>query len=158
MQRDVLKSLQHGHLVRCQCQIKRRREVGGGETTGRRLGVLKSALDFNAFKYRWINANDARLMAKTKEDDWDFVTKDGGVKDDSADMGNVVSQIVGMKPDGSALFAYLCRKPKAWWQEDQDAKQVELDKQLAQLRRGNDREGGAQSDYVPSSGITIQRG
>lgn len=137
---------------------ERRRKAGGGETTGRRLGVLKSALDFNAFKYRWINANDARLMAKTKEDDWDFVTKDGGVKDDSADMGNVVSQIVGMKPDGSALFAYLCRKPKAWWQEDQDAKQVELDKQLAQLRRGNDREGGTQSDYVPSSGITIQRG
>ncbi len=137
---------------------ERRRKIGAGETTGRRLGVLKSALDFNRFKYRWMNDNEARILAKTKEDDWDFVTKDGGVKDDSADMGNVVSQIVGSKPDGSVLKAYLCRKPKEWWIEDQAAKQAALDEQLAQLRRGNDRSGGAQSDYIPSSGITIQRG
>jgi hypothetical protein len=137
---------------------ERRRKTGLGELTGRRLGVLKSALDFNQFKYRWLNDNEARILAKTKEDDWDFVTKDGGVKDDSADFGNVVSQIVGSKPDGSALYAYLCRKPKSWWEEDQAAKQADLDEQLAQLRRGNDRAGGSQGDYVPASGIKIQRG
>lgn len=136
---------------------ERRRKIGTGETTGRRLGVLKSALDFNQFKYRWMNDNEARIMAKTREDDWDFVKKEG-VKEDSADMGNVVSQIVGSKPDGSVLKAYLCRKPKKWWMEDQAEKQAALDEQLAQLRRGNDRSGSAQSDYIPTTGIKIQRG
>jgi hypothetical protein len=73
-------------------------------------------------------------------------------------MGNVVSQIVGTKPDGSVLKAYLCRKPKKWWIEDQAEKQLALDEQLAQLRRGNDRSGSAQSDYIPTTGIKIQRG
>ena len=133
---------------------RRRKERGGGELTGRRLGVAKSRLDFEQFKYRWINDAPARIHAMTKEDDWDVVTNDG-VKDDSADLGSAVSQIVGTAPDGSALRAYLCRKPRRFYDEDQADKSAALDRQLEQLRRGNDRAGGSQSDYVPNSGIRV---
>ena len=135
---------------------RRRKRSDSGELTGRRLGVLKSRLDFERFKYRWINDNEARFMAKTKEDDWSLVPNDG-VKEDSADLGTAVSQIVGSKPDGSALRAYLCRKPKKWYEDDQAEKQAELDEQLSQIRRGNDRNGASQSDYIPNAGIKITR-
>lgn len=132
----------------------RRRKVGGG-IVGQRLGVSESMLDFNNFAYRWINDAPARLHAKTQSDDWDIVRNDGGVKEDNADLGNAVSYIVGTNKDGSPMRAYLCRKPKTYFDEDQTAKHAELDRQLAELRRGNDRDGQTQSDYVPTSGIRI---
>ena len=139
---------------RAEIEGQRRKQRGGGEMEGRRLGVARSRLDFNKFAYRWINDEPARLFAKTKEDDWDVVMNDG-VKDDSPNIGNAVSQVVGTKPDGSALVAYLCRKPKRYYDEDQAAKAKELDEQLQQLRRGNDRAGASQADYVPHSGIRV---
>lgn len=135
-------------------QERRRRRDGG--VIGRRLGVAESMLDFNRFAYRWLNDEPARIMAKTRQDDWDIVTQDGGaLKEDSADLGTAVSQIVGVKPDGSPKRAYLCRKPKTYFDEDQAAKQQTLDDQLAEMRRGNDRDGASQSDYVPKSGIRL---
>lgn len=135
---------------------RQRRKKRDGGVIGRRLGVNENILDFNKFVYRWINDRPGRLIAMTKSDDWDFVTNDGGVlKEDSADLGDVVSQIVGTAPDGSSLRAYLARKPKTFWEEDQAEKQAELDEQLNQLRRGNDKSGAAQSDYIPNSGIRI---
>ena len=132
----------------------RRRKRDGGELTGRRLGVAMSMLDFDNFAYRWVNDSPARIFAKTKEDDWDVVMNDS-VKDDSADIGNAVSQVVGSKADGSPLLAYLCRKPKTYFDEDQNEKSRELDAQLAAMRSGKDRAGGNQSDYVPNTGINL---
>jgi len=134
---------------------ERRRNRSG--VTGQRLGVAMAMLDFERFKYRWVNDVPARLFAMTKEDEWDIVTQDGGsVKDDTPDLGSAVSQIVGTAPDGSALRAYLCRKPIKYWREDQRMKSAELDKQLADLRRGRSRDGDANGDYVPHDGISIR--
>lgn len=136
---------------------KRRRRKGGGELTGKRLGVAKSKLDFNKFAYRWVNDNPGRIHAMTVEDDWDFVPNDN-VKDDDAGRGSAVTQVVGVSPDGSPLLAYLCRKPRTYFDEDQADKAKELDEQLAQLRRGNTRDGAKQSDYTPNVGISVGRG
>ena len=144
-------------LARSEETRERRRKPGSGEVIGRRLAVRESTLDFNSYRYRWINDHEARFMAKTREDDWDLVMNDN-VKDDNADLGNAVSQIVGTKPDGSALRAYLCRKPRKWYEDDQKEKQAELDRQLEQIRVGNDRSGGSQADYIPAGGIRITRG
>ena len=135
---------------------RRRKSRDSAELTGRRLGVNKSALDFDRFAYRWINDSMSRVRALTKEDDWDIVTQSGGVvKEDGSDMGEAVSQIVGTAPDGSALRAYLCRKPRRFYDEDQAGKKSDLDVQLENLKRGLSREGTSQSDYVPSGGIQI---
>lgn len=128
---------------------ERRRKRDGG-VIGRRLGVADENLDFENFVYRFINDSPARLFNKTKQDDWDVVSNDGDVIEDTADAGNAVSRVVGAKPDGSPLLAYLCRKPKKFYEEDAARSQAELDKQLTELRRGNDRVGGSQSDYVSS--------
>jgi len=135
---------------------RRRKQRDGGDVVGKRLAVNKSQLDFDRFVYRWINDDPARIYGKTKEDDWDIVKNNGGiVKDDSADIGDAVSQVVGSKPDGSPKVAYLCRKPVQFYDDDQWLKQADLDEQLSQLRRGMSRDGGANSDYVPSSGISL---
>lgn len=130
----------------------RRKKRGGGELTGHRLAVVSSQLDFINFAYRWINNKPGRIFAKTIEDDWEVVTNDG-LKDDGVDLGNKVSQIVGSAPDGSALLAFLCRKPKQYYDEDQADKSRELDKQLEQMRRATN--SGVQADYIPHSGIKL---
>lgn len=131
---------------------KRKRENVG--VTGTRLALNKDLLDLDRFVYRWFNDTPGRLKWKTGDDVWVFVTNDGGVKEDNADLGSVVSQIVGRNADGSALRAYLCAKPRKFWDEDQRQKHAELDAQLAELRRGNNRSGESH-DYIPTSGIRI---
>jgi len=135
--------------------VTQRRRRNGSGIIGTRMGVNESLLDFSRFSYRWINDAPARIYNKTIEDDWDMVTNDGGVKEASADLGTAVSHVVGANKDGSPLRAYLCRKPKTYFDEDQAAKVAELDRQLNELRRGNAPDGSPQSDYVPHSGIRI---
>lgn len=135
-------------------QGARRRKMVDAGVAGQRLGVNRSMLNFDKFAYRWINDTPARMHSKTKEDDWDVVMNEG-VKEDSADLGKAVRQVVGTHKDGSPMYAYLCRKPKSYFDEDQKAKHAELDRQLAELRRGNDASGAQQSDYVPASGISL---
>lgn len=135
---------------------ERRRKRGGGYLYGRRMGVNPDLIDFNSYAYRWINDEPGRLVAMTQHDDWDFVPNNGGeMKEDATDLGDAVSQVVGTLPDGSPKRAYLCRKPKKYYEEDQAEKQAELDAQLEQLRRGADRDGALQADYVPQGGISL---
>jgi hypothetical protein len=137
-------------------RARRRKRADDGEVIGKRLGVRKSALDLRNFAYRWVNDNPARIQAMTQEDDWDLVSNDGDeVKEDTATAGSAVTQVVGTHPDGSPKLAYLCRKPKTYFEEDQKERQAELDKQLAELRRGATRNGELQSDYIPSTGISV---
>lgn len=133
---------------------RRKRESQG--VSGRRLGVNEGHLDFSTYKYRWINDDPARIQRLTQYDDWNVCTQNGGeLKEDATDLGNAVSVVVGTHADGSPKRAYLARKLKSFWEEDQREKQRELDEQLNQLRRGLDREGASQADYVPTSGISI---
>ena len=131
---------------------RRRRE--GGTVHGKRLGVSEDRLDFARFKYRWINDNPDRIRAMTEFDDWDIV-KEGGsvVKADKADLGDAVSQVVGSNADGSKKLAYLCRKLKSHYEDDQKGKSAELDRQLKDMRAGNDRSGSKQGDYNVASSI-----
>lgn len=135
---------------------RRRRATGAINQTLGRLGVNPDLLDHDKYAYRFINEEqNGRLFMKTHHDDWDVVMNDGEVKEDNTDLGNAVSIVVGTHKDGSPKRAYLCRKLKTYFDEDQAEKQQVLDEQLEQLRRGNDRHGGAQSDYVPNSGIRM---
>lgn len=131
----------------------RRRKTGPG-VTGQRLGVLESRLDRKKYAYRWINDDETRLHAKTVEDDWDIITNDGEVAS-STDLGSAVSQVVGTHPDGRPKRAYLCRKPRGYFDDDQRTKVREVDEITAHLRRGNDRKGGVQADYVRPGDISI---
>lgn len=134
---------------------EQRRRKSRDSVVGQRLGVNESSLDFSRYAYRWINDKPARLFAKTKEDDWDVVHQDGSEVKEESDLGSAVSQVVGTNPDGSPMRAYLCRKRRDWYEADQEEKTRELQQQLSELRRGNDRSGASQSDYVPHEGIRV---
>lgn len=142
----------HGRPRKEETQRRRKDRLG---VIGNKLAVNESLLNFSEFTYRWVNDTPARIFAKTKEDDWDIVHQDGTEVKDGADLGSAVSQVVGSKKDGSPLVAYLCRKPVAWHEADQAEKMRDLDTQLAELRRGNSRDGAKQADYVPAEGIRI---
>lgn len=145
-----------GRVSRAEEQLPERRKRTEIDMTGKRLAVRSELLDFDKYKYRWINDSDVRLFRLTKQDDWDVVTQDGEtLKSDNADLGAAVSIPVGTKPDGSAMRAYLCRKLRRFYDDDQKMKQTELDEQLKRLRLANDKGGDSQGDYVPSGGIRI---
>lgn len=124
-------------------------------TTGKRLAVPTHLLDHEKYVYRFFNDSDTRLMQMTQHDDWDIMANDGGIA--STDLGNAITRPVGVRPDGSPMKAYLCRKLRKFYEEDQKMKQTDLDEQLARLRQGNDADGGSQGDYIPSGGIRIAR-
>lgn len=145
-----------GRQSRADEQLPERRKRTDTDMTGKRLAVRQDLLDFDKFKYRWINDSDVRLFRLTKQDDWEVMTQGGeALKPDSTDMGAAVSIPVGTKPDGSPMKAYLCRKLRRFYDDDQKMKQTELDEQLKRLRLGNDKGGESQGDYVPSGGIRI---
>lgn len=134
-------------------QSERRRRTFAVQGRGR-LGVDPALLDFHTYVYRWLNDEPGRLVMKTKHDDWTTVPN-AGEKEDSTDLGTMISIVVGTLPDGSPKRAYLCRKLKTYFDDDAAAAQAVLDKQLADLRRGLTRAGESQSDYVPTSGIRM---
>lgn len=155
MQPNTTEHETRGRSRKEETQERRRRRQGGGYVHGKRLGVNDEMLDFNRFKYRWLNDEPGRIFAKTKHDDWDIVTNKGGVvKEDSDDLGDAVSHIVGTHPNGDAKRAYLVRKPKKYYEEDHKAKMAELDEQLSQMRQGLSKDGASQSDYVRESRIS----
>ena len=147
-----------GRASRAEEQLPERRKRADATTIGKRMAVDTSLLDFDKFKYRYINDAPARLFQMTKQDDWDIVDTAGQtLKTDNADLGSAVSVVVGSKPDGSPMRSYLFRKLRQFYEDDQKMKQTDLDEQLAQLRRGNTAAGEGQGDYVPSGGIRIAR-
>lgn len=132
-----------------------RRRKKAAETTGGRLGVNPALLDHDKYAYRFFNDDPGRIVSKTRMDDWDLIPNEGE-KEDSTDLGSMVSVIVGAKPDGSPKRAFLARKLKTFYEQDKAEGQKALDKQLAELKRGKARDGSSQSDYVPNSGISME--
>lgn len=121
-----------------------------------KLSVDESMLDHSTYVYRWLNdEQNGRIYSKTKMDDWDLVPN-AGVKEDSTDLGDMVSVPVGTHENGTPKRAYLARKLKTYYDDDRAEAQRELDRQLAEMRRGNDRDGAPLSDYIPRSGIRIE--
>lgn len=140
-------------VERQDAEQERRRKRGGVQN--KRIGYNLSQLDVNNYKYRVINDDPGRMYALTKEDDYAVVHQDGSDITDQSEMGSAVCWEVGKHPNGSPKMAYLCRKKIEWYKADQEEKTREIERQIAEMRRGNDRNGASQSDYVPSTGIRI---
>lgn len=95
--------------------VRRRR----GDFVRRHLTVDEALLDRENYVYRWIKGDDARLFQLTRQDDWNLVTQDGAeLKENSTDLGAVVSIVAGTRKDGSAERLYLARKPRRYAEDD----------------------------------------
>lgn len=132
-----------------------RRRRDDMETFGKRLAVRIPPEMMKRFRFRWVNSEESRLMTLYNRD-WDIVKPDMGVvKEDHSDLGEAISIVVGRNVDGSPLRAYLCRKPRQYYDEDVKKHQTELDNQMRELRRGNSKAGEPLGDYTVPGGISI---
>jgi hypothetical protein len=121
------------------------------------LGVPRLKLqaeDRPGYQRRWLNDKGTRIDDALKAG-YQFVTVDG--KEDSSDVGNRISRLVGVQEGGQPMRAYLMEIPETWYREDQAAKQAQIDKIDSQIRRGepDGQKVGADGRYVPSPGIKI---
>lgn len=141
-------------------KTERRRQRGDNIVKGQKLTVSESYLDRTNYEYRWINDNGGRIDQMTKDDDWDLVpdpSKAG--KPDSDDVGSMISKVVGRSDIGIPMRAYLARKPKGFYEEDQRDKRESIDKTMAAIKSGTPQTEAqplGQHGYVPNGPGAIQ--
>jgi len=138
-------------------KTRRRRREGMGDERNYRLHVPESMKDPN-FVYRWVNDRAGRVRQMTVEDDWDVVdtSKLGGDPNPAANIaeGSVINRI-GDKYTGERTV--LIRKPKDYFEEDQEVKENRRKQIEAAMRRkapdSLDGLGAADNAYVPNGGV-----
>jgi hypothetical protein len=142
-------------------KTERRRQRGNTVLPGLKLGVREELLDRKNFNYRWINDNGGRIEDLTVADDYDLVRDPKKeIKDDNGNEGALISKVVGTTENNQPIRAFLARKPKPLYDEDQRDKRAVLDRQMADIKRGKPSEASAIGDntYVPQGGININEG
>ncbi len=119
----------------------RRRRSDSFDGLDYRLDVPDEAKDSN-YVYRWINDEPGRLFQLTEQDDYDFVYDEGIRSEGSGahkntDGGTRISRIVGRSKTGEPLRAYLCRKLKEYYDEDNRKRQRQWRELTSQVEVGN---------------------
>jgi len=120
---------------------ERRRRTDRKSLLGYQLSVAEEKLDLANYKYRWINDDEARIFAKTKQDDWNLVSQEGSEIKGDASPGSAICKVVGKSKEGQPVRAYLARKRKDWWEADQRQKNEEIEDMMSQMRAGRDPDG-----------------
>lgn len=144
-----------------QVKSERRRKPGVTTHLGLKLGVDESKLDREKFAYRFVNDTPGRLSMLTEQDDWEFVEDPSkAVKDDSTNEGGRVSAHAGVTESNKPMRAYLLRKPKGYFEDDQKSKQTPIDDVMTAIKRGAPQSAEARKEaataYVPEGGINIK--
>lgn len=144
-------------------KLERRRQRGSTVVHGQKLGVNEAFLDRGNFEYRWINDDGGRIETMTQGDDWDLVADPKKVgKPDADGLGAMISKVVGRGESGQAMRAYLAKKPKKFYVEDQAEKRHSIKQTMDAIRSGAPQVSGAPqlgaTAYVPGgpTGISIK--
>lgn len=131
---------------------------GFGRKRRKPLGVPTQRLQADVPKGmtgRWTNDTPGRIQ-RALEGGYEFISSDGEVVQNREGCR---SEIVGTGRDGGAMKAYLMAIPTVYYDEDQAAKQSEIDKIDDAIRRGEPQQAAAQdqgSFYTPSEGINLR--
>lgn len=118
--------------------------------------VAKMALpERRGYEQRWVNDVGGRLQA-AEAAGWQHL-KDETMTDAEGRAG-YRSMTVGVKEDGTPLTAYAMEVPKKLYDQDQRAKQADVDAVDEAIRAGAiSGEPGADGRYIPKTGITMRR-
>lgn len=140
-------------------ELRKRREAqlaarrnGSIGAAPKRIDVPESGLDRKDFSYRVVNDTPGRIERLTTDDTWELVPRVNGREMDFH---------VDRNTDGSSMRGRLLRKPREWYEEDQAAKQTQIETEMKQIKNGRvQSESGAHANpahtYVPDGGIQIQ--
>lgn len=93
---------------------RRRRKGKHLSGTARKLHVNEDAIDRENYAHRWIHDSEMRMYNMTVNDDWDVVRDQD-------------RRLVGEGERGEATRAVLVRKPIKYQDEDDAAKQRQID-------------------------------
>lgn len=113
---------------------------------------VKAWAERNNKTLRFVNDAKARIQQLMNRD-WDLVKYQGGqigIDENTQDIGNCYSLIVGTQETGEPLRAYLMCKEKDWYEDDQKRKQKELDEVDNAIRSGQ--LAGVENSYQPKDG------
>lgn len=81
-------------------------------------------LDLDNYVYRWVNDEGGKLRMATRHDDYNHVTVDElkGFDPEGFDSegGDTVRMLVGESRLGGALYAYLLKKRRSFWEADNE--------------------------------------
>lgn len=101
---------------------------------------------------RWINDVGGRI-AHARQAGYEHVTESFGDEDEK----RPVSQTVGVKDDGSPEIAFYMEIPKKLYDQDQKAKQQQVDLVDEAIRHGNIQgEVGKDGRYMPVQGVNVR--
>lgn len=150
---------QHARPTRAETvQRERRRRDGIDKTANLKLS-FRFKPDPNK-EYRWINegVDGQRLKDLTVDDDWTMVTKEG---EETTDTGSAMRRAVGESKNGP-IYAYLCEKPKDWYEQDRARMQERDDQMMSYIKEGRphtapDR-GLTEKDHVYGEGVRMKSG
>jgi hypothetical protein len=117
---------------------RRRRSSNGG------MQLKLQAPERKGYVRRWVNDNPARVQ-NMEELGYDFAEAD--TKTDG--QGTRISRIVGTKPDGSPLHAYLMETPTEEYAIGVQDKEERLKPFEQAIRAGRDPEGKLTDTYEP---------
>lgn len=133
---------------------RRRRNDSFDQSSLLKLGVDPAKLD-KEYEYRWINEGEhsSRLTQLTVNDDWDKVTPE--------EAGRPTVVAVGTQKNGAPENAYLCKKRKAFAEEDRAKKHRQSAERMSALRKGDTGRNDAlnpraDTSYIPDEGISIK--
>lgn len=122
----------------------------------RRLGGSTLALDAEqrkGYRRRWVNDEPGRI-AEFQQAGYAHVD-DESLRSKFPAEGHISTQVGGTS---GPMVAYLMEQKEEYYDEDQAAKQAEIDKIDEQLLRGNPAGKLGDGGYIPEEGITIRRG
>ena len=131
------------------------------------LGVHRSKLTIEGFRIppdkvaRWIVDHPGRI-AMAEQAGYAFVDDPNIVVGEGAEnqrdfLSTKVNRIVGTKENGMPLRAFLMMIDKDLYEEDQVAKQKEIDKIDEAIRGGNIQgQVGVDGRYIPKGGISYE--
>lgn len=105
-------------------------------TAGRNVLTVRADDKDPNFEYRIVNDTGDRI-AEFKERGYEFVSGDVKVGDRRIDAGSSEGSSIRVSVGGGTQ-GYLMRIRKDWYQEDQAAKQAEVDKTETSLQSGGD--------------------
>ena len=142
-----------GYSKRIEALRAKRRERGTAYTAAKNLSVDTSKLD-PRFEYRWVNEQNMahRQAEATFLGDWELVPNKKGEMDDGRNVEQKAS-IARIVERGIGKRAYLMRKPKELYADDQQSKLEPIAKQESEMRRngvapGLKTEGGEDSSQI----------
>lgn len=108
---------------------------------------------------RWVNDTGGRIE-EMQERGYQFVGKDNvligeGPEDGNQAIDTRVTKIVGRDESGQPLRAYLMATKKEFYDEDQAAKNAELDAVDSAIKHGQHGKNPGDGRYIPSPGIKV---